>query len=70
LKTLVLEGDRLEVENLPKDIRHEINRAVREGLVFKRITREEHETNLREYRKRKNLLMPPFKLNVDRKSVV
>ncbi|MDD4983827.1 MAG: hypothetical protein PHH82_03240 [Candidatus ainarchaeum sp.] len=67
MKTLVLEKDWLNLNNLPKDIRHEINRGTREGLIFKEIIFDEHKKNLRQYRKRKGLLMPPFKLPFKRR---
>ena len=66
MKTLMLTSKHLDLSNVSKDVRNEINRAKREDMAFKEITREEHEKHLRQYRKRKNLLMPPFSLSVQR----
>ena len=67
MKTLVLDEVHTHLENLPHDIRHEIRRGQREGLVFKEISQEEHENFLRMYRKRKGLEMPPFYRKIERK---
>ncbi|MEM4255193.1 MAG: hypothetical protein QXR53_02590 [Candidatus Norongarragalinales archaeon] len=66
MKTLVLGSEHLDLTNVSKDVRNEINRAKREGMFFKEIAAEEHEKRLREYRKRKGLLMPPFSITAKR----
>ncbi|HLD75846.1 MAG TPA: hypothetical protein VI874_02415 [Candidatus Norongarragalinales archaeon] len=62
-KTFIVLSNRLEnnaVVGVEKDIRNELTRAAKEGIVFREITSVEHHEHLREYRRRKNLLMPPF----------
>lgn len=67
METLVLNERHLDLNTVSKNIRNEVNRAKREHLEFRTISQQEHETHLRAYRKRKNLLMPPFALDVERR---
>ncbi|MBI4361416.1 hypothetical protein HY572_06640 [Candidatus Micrarchaeota archaeon] len=66
METLVLDASHLDLSAVSKNIRNEVNRAQRENLQVRVIPDSEHETHLRQYRKRKGLLMPPFDLDIPR----
>ncbi len=66
METLILDSEHLDLSRVSKNIRNEVNRGQRENVQFREISQTEHETQLRAYRKRKSLLMPPFVLKEKR----